>query len=61
MANFTQAVVRKVENGYVVSVTTLELGERGLQPVETHRIASDDGSVIKFLGLKDESTPTIAV
>ena len=55
MANFSQAVIRKLENGYVVSVTNLELSERGYQPVEVHHIASDDETVIKFLGLSDKT------
>lgn len=61
MANFSQAVIRKVENGYVVSVTTLDIGERGLQPVETHHIASDDETVIKFLGFAQPAASTIAL
>lgn len=60
MAKFSQAVVRKLENGYVVSVTTLELTERGYSPVEVHHIASDDATVIKFLGLSDETPSVIA-
>ena len=61
MAKFSQAVVRKLENGYVVSVTTLELTERGYSPVEVHHIASDVATVIKFLGLDSESSNVVTL
>lgn len=60
MANFTQAVVRKLENGYVVSVTKMDVTDQGYRPVEVHHIASDDATVIKFLGLGEETTSVIA-
>ena len=61
MANFTQAVVRKLENGYVVSITKLDVGERGLQPVETHNIANNDAEVLTLLELGEKTASAIAL
>ena len=49
---FSQAVIRKVDNGYVVSVTELELGERGYVPVETHKIATTLDEAVEILNPK---------
>ena len=49
---FSQAVIRKVDNGYVVSVTELELGERGYVPVETHKIASTMDDAVNIVNPK---------
>jgi len=60
MANFTQAVIRKLENGYVASITKLDVGERGLQPVESHHIANNEAEVLKLLELGHETSSVIA-
>jgi hypothetical protein len=39
MAKFNQVVLQAVENGFTVSITKLELTERGYQPSESHFIA----------------------
>ena len=59
MAKFAQALVRKLENGYVVSITTLELTERGYQPTENHFIAAGDAEVLKLLELDGKATSTV--
>jgi hypothetical protein len=49
---FSQAVVRKVDNGYVVSVTELELTDRGYVPNETHKIATTLDEAVEILNPK---------
>jgi uncharacterized linocin/CFP29 family protein len=53
---FSQAVVRKLENGFVVSITELELTERGYQPVETHNIATTIEDALDFINPKPKLT-----
>lgn len=59
MASFSQAVIRKLENGYVVSVTKLELSERGYQPVETHFIATTDEEVLEKLEIGSKTASVV--
>lgn len=49
---FSQAIIRKVDNGFVVSITELELTERGYVPSETHKIASTLDDAVEFVNPK---------
>ena len=53
---FSQAVIRKLDNGFVVSITELELTDRGYQPVETHKIATNLDDAVDFVNPKPKLT-----
>lgn len=55
---FQQVIIRSVENGYMVSITKLEMGERGWQPVDAHYIAKDLQEVQDFV--LDKKKPALA-